>query len=56
MDALMGADAIGGGAVAGAATEKLMEKEVKENSCSCCASLSLKTRFIIFGICFVMGK
>jgi len=57
MDALMAADSIGGGAVAGAASEKLLEKEMKENSTSeCCASLSMKTRFIVFGICYVLGK
>ena len=56
MDALMAGGSLGGGAesLAGAGAEKMMEKEVKKNAC--CPSLSLKTRFIIFGICWTTGK
>jgi hypothetical protein len=47
---------IGGAALGEAASSKLMEKEMNENSCSCCKSLSLKVRFTVFGICYVLGK
>ena len=54
MDALVSDGSLGGGSIAGAASEKMMEKEVKNNTS--CPSLSMKTRFIVFGICYTMGK
>jgi len=54
MDTLIEAGALGGGSeVAGAASEKLMEKECEKNAC--CPSISLKTRLIIFAMCWGLG-
>ena len=53
MDALMGDGAIGGGlAEKGAST--MLDSECKKNTS--CPSLSLKTRFIAFAICWSLGK
>ena len=54
MEKLLDSGALGGSAVAGPAAEKLLDSECKKNAC--CPSLSLKTRFIVFGICWSLGK
>ena len=54
MEDLLASDALGGSAVAGPAASKLLDKECKKNAC--CPSLSLKTRFIVFGCCWSLGK
>jgi hypothetical protein len=55
MDTLLEVGALGGGSeVAGAASEKLLEKECEKNAC--CPSLSLRTRLIVFAMCWGLGK
>ena len=54
MEKLVGDGSLGGGSIAGAAGEAAMEKQCKENTS--CPSLSMKTRLIVFGICYVIGK
>ena len=54
MEGLLSSDAIGGGSLAGAATEKMMDKKVGKDTC--CPTMSIRVRAIGFLVCFVLGK
>lgn len=52
MDDLLSRNSLGGGSLAGRATETLMEKQLDESSCP---SMSLRMRGVCFAVCMTFG-